>query len=68
MGERSSEKAKFTSYQLKDVSQTWYVPWRDNRSLRCGSVTWEIFKADFLYQFIPREIREEKVIKFINLR
>ena len=31
-------------------------------------MTWEIFKADFLDRFIPREIREEKVTEFMNLR
>ena len=36
----SIEKVELASYQLKDVSQTWYLQWRDNRALRCGPVTW----------------------------
>ena len=67
MGLTSSEKAELASYQLKDVSQTWSVQWRDNRSLRGGPVTWEIFKQDFVDQFFPRDIREEKLTDFINL-
>ncbi|XP_069145667.1 uncharacterized protein [Solanum lycopersicum] len=67
MGVSSSEKAELASYQLKDVSQTWYVQWRDNRSLRGGPVTYEIFKVDFLDQLFPREMREEKLMEFINL-
>ena len=31
-------------------------------------LTWEIFKKSFLDRFIPREIREAKVVEFINLR
>ena len=33
MGVTSSEKVGLASYQLKDEAQTWYVHWRDNRSL-----------------------------------
>ena len=68
MGVTSNEKAELAWYQLKDVAQIWYVQWRDNRSLRGGLVTLEIFKATFLDGFFPRERREEKVTKFINLR
>ena len=68
MGVSSSEKAELATYQLKDVAQTWYVQWRDNRLLRDGPVTWEIFKEAFLDRFFRREIREEKVTEFINLR
>ena len=56
-----SEKAEFSTYQLKDVAQTWYVQWRDNRPLRGGPVTWEIFKETFLDWFFSRKMREEKV-------
>ena len=30
-------------------------------------MTWEIFMAAFLDRFFPREMRAEKVMKFINL-
>ena len=32
------------------------------------SVTWEMFKTDFLQRFFPREMREVKVEEFINLK
>ena len=41
---------------------------RDNRPLQGGLATWEIFKRVFLDQFFPREMREAKVVEFINLR
>ena len=31
MGVISSEKVELASYQLKDVDQTWYMQWRDNK-------------------------------------
>ena len=55
-------------YQLKDVAQAWYIQWRDNRPLRGGPVTWEVFKKVFLDRFFPRENREAKVVVLINLR
>ena len=67
MGLSTSKKAELTTYQLKDVAQAWFVQWRDNRPLRGGHLTWEIFKKTFLNQFFPREMREAKVVEFINL-
>ena len=31
-------------------------------------MTWEIFNTTFLYLFFPREMRDENVMDFINLR
>ena len=67
IGVTSSEKAELASYTLKDVAQTLYLHWRDNWPLKGGPVTWEIFKAAFLYPFFPKDVREEKVTVFINL-
>ena len=39
MGLYSGEKDELATYKLKDVSQTLYVQWRDNRSLRVGPMT-----------------------------
>ncbi|TMW85548.1 hypothetical protein EJD97_022970 [Solanum chilense] len=68
MGLTTSEKAELATYKLKDVAQTWYVQWRDDRPSRGGPMTWEIFKKDFLDRLFPREKREAKVQEFINLR
>ena len=68
MGVTLQEKAELSSYQLKDMAQTWYVQKKDNRPLRVGSVTLEVFKKEFLYRFFRGEKREAKVVEFINLR
>ena len=33
LGLTTSKKAKLSTYQLKDVAQTWYIQWRDNKPL-----------------------------------
>ncbi|XP_069148117.1 uncharacterized protein [Solanum lycopersicum] len=66
MGLSICEKAELTTYQLKNVAQAWYVQWRDNRPLRGGPMTWEILKMNFLDWLFPREMKEEKVVEFIN--
>ena len=48
MGVSSSDKVELALYQLKDVTQTWYIQWKDNRPLRGSPVTWEIIKPTFL--------------------
>ena len=68
MGFSKNQKAQLTTFQLKDVAQTFYVQLRNDRPLRGGPVTLQILKKEFLDQFFARETRESKVVKFINLR
>ena len=68
MGLTTSKKTEFATYQLKDVAQASYVLWRDNRPLRGGPLTWEMFKKAFLDTSFHKEMKEEKVVDFINLR
>ena len=56
MGVSSNEKAELVTYQLKDVAQTWYTQWRDNRALRAGPLSWEVFRRDFLDMFFPNKV------------
>ena len=50
------------------MAQAWNVKWRVDRSLKGGPVTWEVFKKAFLDRFFPRDMRENKLVEFINLR
>ena len=68
MGATDIEKAELASYQLKDVAQTWCKMWQDSRVLGGVPVTWELFKIVFQERFFPREMREDKVEDFINLK
>ena len=68
MGATDIEKAELTSYQLKDVAQTWCKMWQDSRVLGGVPITWELFKTTILKRFFPTEMREAKVEDFINLK
>ena len=68
MGVSSSERAELAGYQLKDVAQVWYTQFKENKPIRAGPISWEVFKKAFLGRFFPREKREAKVEEFIKLR
>ena len=50
------------------MEQVWLEKWRDEGPLREGLVDWEVFKAAFLDRFFPLELRERKLVEFMNLR
>ena len=58
----SNEKAKLVAYHHKDVAQTLYNQWRENKD-----ISWEVFRRTFLDSLFPRDKREEKVVGFFNL-
>ena len=68
MGLSTSDKFEISIYQLNNLGQTWYVKFWEKRPLRGGPVTLDIFKNLFLDRFFPREMRDAKVVEFINLR
>ena len=67
MGLTLNKKVELASYQLKEVTQAWYTQLRDNRALRAGPITWEVFRRDFLDILFHREKREANVEILINL-
>ena len=68
MGVSEDEKAELAAYQLKDVTQVWYMMWRDGRTEGEVSITWDVLKTAFLERFFRREKIEAKVEELINLR
>ncbi|XP_069145908.1 uncharacterized protein [Solanum lycopersicum] len=48
MGVNEEEKSMFSAYQLKDVSQVWYMNWRDGRELGEVPITWDVLNTKFL--------------------
>ena len=55
MGVTSREKMELASYQLRDVSQIWYIQWKDNRPEGSGPTEWEEFNEAFLGMYFPLE-------------
>ena len=58
MGLSTSEKVELSTYKLKDLAQQRYVQCRNNRPLRGGPLTWQIFKMTYLDRFLHRDMRE----------
>ena len=63
-----TKKVKSTSYTIKDVSQTWCKMWQDNWDLGGVPVARELLRYQFLKRFFPREMREDKIEEYINLK
>ncbi|WMV14300.1 hypothetical protein MTR67_007685 [Solanum verrucosum] len=61
------EKAKFTACQLKRVAKIWFNQWKETRPIEADPIEWERLKSAFLDRFFPLELREPKVLEFINL-
>ncbi|XP_049397305.1 uncharacterized protein LOC125861453 [Solanum stenotomum] len=68
MGVTPMKKAELISYQLKDVAQVWFEKWRDERPIVSDPMGWGVFKTTFLDRFFPLELREKKLVEFMNLR
>jgi len=68
MGVTPVEKAELVAYHLKGVSQVLLNQWKEKRVVDAGPLDWEKFKVAFLDRFFPFEMREAKVLEFINLR
>ncbi|KAF3653003.1 putative ribonuclease H protein-like [Capsicum annuum] len=64
----SSETVELAAYQLQDVAHTWFKQWKVDRGVDTGPVEWEEFSTVFLDKFFPLDLREAKVLEFINLR
>ena len=61
MGVSSQEKAKLGAYQLKDVAQVLYEPWKDERPVIEGRITLRTFKFTFLDRFFSLDLKESKM-------
>lgn len=64
----SSESAELATYQLQDVAHTWFKQWEVDRGVDAGPIKWKELATTFLDRFFPLELREAKVLEFINLR
>ncbi|WMV29615.1 hypothetical protein MTR67_023000 [Solanum verrucosum] len=52
----------------RGVAQIWFNQWKEGREKDAGPLDWEKFKVDFLDRFFPLEMRDAKVLEFIDLR
>ncbi|KAF3651429.1 hypothetical protein FXO37_18005 [Capsicum annuum] len=62
------QSVELSTYQLQDVAHTRYKQWKSGRIDGIGPIGWKEFDTAFLDRFFPQELREAKVLEFINLR
>ncbi|KAH0781424.1 hypothetical protein KY290_001022 [Solanum tuberosum] len=67
MGVTPVEKAKLATCQHKGVAQVWYNQWKEERVVDVSPLDLEKCTITFLHRFFPVEMREAKVLEFINL-
>ncbi|KAF3656828.1 hypothetical protein FXO38_13803 [Capsicum annuum] len=65
LGSKSDEDPQ--EFIDQDVSHTWFKSWKSERPDGTGPIEWEEFAIAFLERFFPLELREAKVLEFINL-
>ena len=63
-----TEAVELASYQLKDVAVAWYEMWVDSRGPNAPPAVWQEFSQAFMEHFLPQELREAKVEKFLNFK
>ena len=62
------ESVEMESYRLKAIAYDWVVVWKKGKGDNAARMTWKVFQDEFLDNFFPLEMREEKIKEFINLR
>lgn len=67
IGVTLEEKSELEAYQLKGIAQIWFIQWKMGR-LDDGCISWAEFKATFLDRFLPIQLREAKMMEFMNFR
>ena len=50
-----------------DVAQFWFNQWKEARLVDIGPLEWETFQSNFFDRFFPFEMREPKMVEFVNL-
>ncbi|KAH0669578.1 hypothetical protein KY285_023739 [Solanum tuberosum] len=60
-------KAELAAYQLNGVAQIWFDQWKGEKG-NGYVVLWEEFKLAFLNRFFRLELREAKLVEFMNLK
>ena len=55
------KKAEKAAYQLKDIAQVLYEPWKDERPVIEGRITLRTFKFTFIDRFFSLDLKESKM-------
>ncbi|XP_033513246.2 uncharacterized protein [Nicotiana tomentosiformis] len=62
------ESVELASYRLWDVAVQWYETWELSRGTNAPPTVWEEFSGAFLPHYLPAEIRQARVDRFLTLK
>ncbi|XP_070046353.1 uncharacterized protein [Nicotiana tomentosiformis] len=63
-----TESVELASYRLHDVEVQWYETWELSRGKNASPAVWEKLSGDFLRHYLPVEIRQARVDRFLALK
>ncbi|XP_033513864.1 uncharacterized protein [Nicotiana tomentosiformis] len=63
-----TESVELASYRLRDVVVHWYETWELSRGTNASPAVWEEFSWAFLRHYLPAEIRQARVDRFLALK
>ena len=63
-----AERVELATYQLKNMSRTWFDHWNENIDEDAPHPCWDWFEDALLVCFFLRELKEEKVWEFPSLK
>nr|XP_009778093.1 PREDICTED: uncharacterized protein LOC104227534 [Nicotiana sylvestris] len=63
-----TESVELASYRLRDVAVQWYETWKLSRGTNASPAVWEEFLGAFLCHYLPSEIHQARVDRFLVLK
>ncbi|XP_073286145.1 uncharacterized protein, partial [Primulina huaijiensis] len=61
-------RVKLIGNQLQEIAWRWWLVTKEALEQRSSVITWKIFKVEFYQRFFPVSYRQDKDVKFLNLR
>lgn len=62
------ESMELACYQVKDVAYNYVTMWKDGIGDNATPMSQDVFRIVFFDWFFPRDIREDRVEAYMNLR
>ncbi|XP_070046352.1 uncharacterized protein [Nicotiana tomentosiformis] len=63
-----TKSVELDSYRLRDVAVQLYETWELSRGTNASPAIWEKFSGDFLRHYLPTEIRQASVDRFLAIK
>ncbi|MCI22171.1 hypothetical protein A2U01_0043347, partial [Trifolium medium] len=68
MGCSEENKVTLGTYMLREEANHWWKNARQRLGVGGVVITWERFKREFLIKYFPADVRNRKVVEFMELK